>query len=71
MTRDEAKVIKVGDVLIPDPCWNQTGSRKLADKTKVIGIRDGAGSQTRILFHVEFMSGQDAWLDAGWFLRKA
>lgn len=69
MTRDEAKAIKVGDMLTPDPYWNQTGSRKLADPTEVLGIQRARVSQTGTLLNVAFTDGKgEAWLDAGWFL---
>jgi hypothetical protein len=69
MTRDEAKTIKVGDLLVPDPYWNETGSRKLPSPTRVLGINRETRSQTGTLLNVTFTGRNgDAWIDAGWFL---
>jgi hypothetical protein len=68
MNKTEARKIKVGDLLVPDPCWNKTGSRKLSDPTVVLAVNREAQSQTGTMVRVEFTDGTDAWLDAGWFL---
>lgn len=68
MNREAALKIAVGDMIQPDPLWNQTDRRKLASPTRVLKIKH-ARSQTGVLFLVAFMGerGGAFWLDAGWF----
>ena len=62
--------VKVGDMLHPDPLWNQTerGQNCLAVPTKVIGVSE-ATSQSGVLFEVRTKGGFTRQLDAGWFKR--
>ena len=65
------KDVKAGDALSPDPFWNKTERKQnhLPPATKVIDVQS-ATSQTGMLFKVATMSGEERWLDAGWFTGK-
>ena len=67
MRRDEALKVKVGDFVRIKPLWNQTErKRKLPIESKVFYV-EHAQSQTGVLFKVQFLNGDFAYLDAGWF----
>jgi hypothetical protein len=67
MSAEEAKMLKVGDLLIPSELWNKTERKdKLAIPTQVIDIKK-AQCQTGILLLVRCNSGNERWLSAGWF----
>lgn len=71
MNRNQALRVHVGDSVEPDPLWNKSErERKLPPSVKVLEIQNAAGSQTGVLWRVRFLTGGEAWLDAGWFLRK-
>lgn len=68
MGGDEAKSIRPGDRLIPNPRWNASEiHRKLATPTVVIDVRHGCGCPTGGLVCVKDLRGAAHWLDAGWF----
>ncbi len=64
--------VKAGDVLVPEPYWNQTErpSSHLAPRTEIIGAVE-ATSQTGVLFRVKTNDGLIRDLDAAWFKRPA
>lgn len=67
MLRDAALQIKVGDFVRIKPLWNQTErKRKLPIASKVFYV-EHTQSQTGVLFKVQFLNGDFAYLDAGWF----
>ena len=72
MTRDEAKTVRRGDLLRPDPRWNQTNTSYgyLPEQVKVIDVARKKRCQTGVLFLVEYINGAPVWLDAGWFVGK-
>lgn len=63
--------VKAGDVVSPSPAWNQSERppNRLAPEVDVLDVRT-AISQTGVLFKVKSISGQESWLDAGWFTGK-
>ena len=66
-TRLTAKQIKVGDILAPNPLWNDETERPLKHlpaKCHVIGVQATGASQTGVKVLIK---GYMAWLDAGWF----
>lgn len=70
MRREEALKVKVGDFVRIKPLWNKTESRrKLPKESKVFYVFyvEHAQSQTGVLFKVQFLNGDFAYLDAGWF----
>lgn len=64
------RCVKVGDMLNPDPLWNNTERwpNCLAVPTEVLGITE-ATSQSGVLFEVRTKGGFVRHLDAGWFKR--
>lgn len=60
--------IKAGDMLNPDPLYNQTErfENRLSVPTKLLGV-EGAVSQSGVLYQVQTVRGEKIWLDAGWF----
>ena len=68
MNREQALKVKRGDMLDPIGLWNASErSRKLAYPTEVLDVRHERGCQTGVLLKVRFLSGAEAYLDAGWF----
>lgn len=62
--------VKVGDMLHPQPLWNQTerGPNCLPVPVEVLDITE-ANSQSGVLFMVRTKGGYTRNLDAGWFKR--
>ena len=68
MHREQALTVKRGDMLDPIGLWNASErARKLAYPTEVLDVRHERGCQTGVLLKVRFLSGAEAYLDAGWF----
>jgi hypothetical protein len=68
MNREQALSVKIGDRLSPIHLWNNTNSQtKLPNLVRVLDMNSGARSQTGVLFKVQFINGEETYLDAGWF----
>lgn len=63
--------VKSGDLLEPDPLWNQS-ERPQNHLPNPVRVEDviPAVSQSRVLFAVSTKNGTLRHLDAGWFLRQ-
>ena len=65
MTRDEARMLMVGDEVGTQE-WNRFAAERnrLPGRVKIVSVRTGQVSQTGVMLVVE---GHAAPLDAGWF----
>lgn len=72
MTRDQALTVRGGDLLEPHWTWNATEPhRKLSCPTEALEVRLERGCQTGVLIRVRFLNGDEADLDAGWFVANS
>lgn len=64
--------IYVGDILVPDPLWNQTSRKpsQLPDRVEVLSVYYGRGCQTGVMFKVAMNDGKTRHLDAAWFTER-
>lgn len=71
-TRESAGGIRVGDMLNPDPLWNQTErpQHRLAAPTRVLGVSQQRICETGVMLKVREVGGGERWLSAGWFLQN-
>ena len=64
------KRVKVGDLLMPDPYWNETerDGSQMPEPVEILEVME-ATSQSGILFSVRTKNGVYRQLDAAWFLK--
>lgn len=71
MTPEQAKMIKVGDMVMPMSLWNNSDPvNKLACPTEVLEVEHDCKCQTGVMLKVKFLNGKTRKLSAAWFNPK-